>query len=194
MKFWHTARGTYDTYYDQDGLSWKKYIEWSQLSHLKEVVSLDMMLNELLVEADRNNAKDWDHIVTSHLYETGCFTDLDYVVKRMQKTPVFNLLTVTQEPTKECNSIAIEDFEFMGYDLLDQSYDTSALTNCGGFDETFSPSDINVVGLISEFEKAYAIKKRLLENNPNEYHADCNVIAIWRHKTMGRNSKTSNLL
>lgn len=194
MKFWYTARGTYDKYYGQDGMSWEKYIEWSKLSHLKEVVSLDTMLNELLVEPDRDNAEDWDHIVTNHLYETGCFTNLDYVIKRMQQTPIFNLLTITQEPTKECNSITIKDFEFMGYDLLDQSYDTSALTNCGGFDETFLPSDINDVGLISEFEKAYAIKKRLLENNPNEYHADCNVVAIWRHKTMGRNPKTSNLL
>ena len=51
---------------------------------------------------------------------------------------------------------------------------------------TFLPSDINDVGLISDFEKAYVTKKRLLENNPNEYHADCNVIAVWRHKTLGR--------
>lgn len=191
MKFWYTARLTYDRCYDQDGMSWEKYIEWSKLSQLKEVVSLDMTLNELLVEPDRDNAEDWDHIVINHLYETGCFTDLDYVVKRVQKAQIFNLLAVIHEPTKECNSIAIEDFEFMGYDLLDQSYDTSALTNCGGFDETFLPSDINAVGLISEFEKAYIIKKRLLENNPDEHHADCNVIAIWRHKTMGRNSKNT---
>jgi len=191
MKFWYTARGTYDEYYDQDGMSWKKYMEWSKLSQLKEVVSLDMMLNELLVEPDRDNAEDWDHIVTKNLYETGCFTDLDYVIKRMHKTPTFNLLAVIHEPTKECNSITIENFEFMGYDLLDQFYDTSALTNCGGFDETFLPTDINTVGLISEFKKAYLIKQRLLENNPDEHHADCNVIAIWRHKTIGKNPKNS---
>lgn len=106
-----------------------------------------MMLNELLVEPNRGNAEDWDHIVTNHLYETGCFTDLD-MINKMQQTPIFNLLTVTQEPIKECNSITIKDFEFMGYDLLDQSSDTSALTNCGGYDETFLTPDINDVGLI----------------------------------------------
>lgn len=65
MKFWYTARGIYDKYYDQDGMSWKKYIEWSKLSQLKEVVSLDMMLNELLVEPDRNKRGCWKIIQTN---------------------------------------------------------------------------------------------------------------------------------
>jgi hypothetical protein len=60
------------------------------------------------------------------------------------------------------------------------------LTNCGGFDETFSPSDLNDMGLIDDFVKACDIKKRLLENHPNENHADTNVIAIWRHNVIGR--------
>lgn len=65
-------------------------------------------------------------------------------------------------------------------DLLDQYYDTSALSNCGGFDETFLPGDLNNVGLIDNYEKACTIKKKLKENNPMEDHADTNVIAIWR--------------
>ncbi len=70
----------------------------------------------------------------------------------------------------------------MGYDLLDFDFYISALTNCGGFEETFSSSDINDKGLIDDFEKAYDIKKRLLENNQVEFHADTNVIAICKHK------------
>jgi hypothetical protein len=186
MDFWYTARGTYDKHYDQEGISWNKYLDWSKLSHLREVISLDTMLNEILVKPDHNYTDDWNHIITQNLYETGCFTDLDYVIKKIQPMSRFNLLAVIQEPAKECNSITVKDFEFVGYDLLDQSYDTSALTNCGGFDETFSASDLNQLGLISDYGKAYVIKKRLVENNPDEYHADCNVMAIWRHKTIGR--------
>lgn len=190
MDLWYTARRTYDKYYDQEGISWKKYLDWSKLSHLREVISMDTMLNEILVKPDHNYTDNWNHIITQNLYETGCFTDLDYVIKKVQPMLGFNLLAVIREPIKEFNSITVKDFEFVGYDLLDQSYDTSALTNCGGFDETFSTSDLNAFGLISDYEKAYVIKKKLFENNPDEYHADYNVIAIWRHKTIGRRPKS----
>jgi hypothetical protein len=58
--------------------------------------------------------------------------------------------------------------------------------NCGGFDETFKPTDLNQFGLIDSFEKAYNIRDRLFKNNPGEHHADCNVFALWRHKEIGR--------
>ena len=43
----------------------------------------------------------------------------------------------------------------------------SEFTNCGGFPETFSPTDQNNYGLIADFEKAINIKKRLFENHLN---------------------------
>jgi hypothetical protein len=59
------------------------------------------------------------------------------------------------------------------------------LSNFGGFDETFLPGDLNRVGLIDAYEKAYSIKERLRENNPQEEHANTNVIAIWHHRSIG---------
>ena len=70
--------------------------------------------------------------------------------------------------------------------MLDQDFGISALTNCGGFDETFSPSEVNTNGLIDDYERAYDIKEKLLINNPDEHHADTNVIAVWRHRTFGK--------
>lgn len=186
MTFCYTARGTYDKNYDEDGMSWNKYIEWSELIHLTELVSLDCMLNEILVEPDRNNADDWNYIVVDALYESGFFTTLDYVLKKMKPSKIFNFLAVVVEPTLDCKKVNIDNFEFVGYELLDKDYGSSALTNCGGFNETFLPNDLNNFGLLDEYEKAYDIKTRLLENNPEEYHADTNVIAVWRHKTIGR--------
>jgi hypothetical protein len=186
MTFLYTARGVYDNTYDEDGMSWKKYIEWSKLTHLTELVSLDGMLNEILVEPNYDNAEDWEYIHVVEQYQTGFFTTLDFIFKRLQAKDRFNLLTITIEPDKDCSEINVENYEFVGYDLLDQDFNISALTNCGGFDETFLPNDLNEKGLISDFSKAYDIKKRLLENNPDEDHADTNVIAVWRHKTIGR--------
>lgn len=186
MTFLYTARGTYDKNYDEDGMSWKKYMEWSKLTHLTELVSLDGMLNEILVEPDYDNAEDWKFIHLVEHYQTGFFTTLEYVFKRLKAKDRYNLLTVVLEPDKNCENIKVDSYEFIGYDLLDQDFSISALTNCGGFDETFLPQDLNNKGLIDNFSKAYDIKKRLLENNPEEHHADTNVIAVWRHKTIGR--------
>ena len=55
----------------------------------------------------------------------------------MKPTNKFNFLTVVLEPDQDCKNIKIDGYEFMGYDLLDQDFSISALTNCGGFDETF---------------------------------------------------------
>ena len=60
------------------------------------------------------------------------------------------------------------------------------MTNCGGFDETFLPTDLNNVGLIEDYEKAFDIKKKLFENNPDEEHADTQFIAVWRHQIIGQ--------
>lgn len=194
MTFLYAATGPFDAEHP----SWQGYAEWSGLTHLSEVVSLDCSLNENLVEPDYDNADDWNYIHTvehehSDLYDslqTGFYTSLDYVLNRVNTTVEFNLLTVVIEPDQECSVIEREGYEFIGYDLLDKDFSISALTNCGGFDETFLPSDQNDKGLIDELEKAYDIKRRLLENNPDETHADTNVIAIWRHKTLGRGKST----
>lgn len=185
MTFYYTARGTYDKNNSRDGFSWDKYVEWSKLTHLTELVSVDIFLNEVLIEPDRENEEDWKYIVTDDSYETGFFTSLDYVLQKMQPRERFNLLAVVIEPTRDCQNVKLNDFEFVGYDLLDREYGNSALTNCGGFDETFLPAELNQFGLIEDFEKAYDIKQRLLANNPDEHHADTNVIAIWRHKIIG---------
>ena len=185
MNYWYTATETYDKDYE-DGSSWIKYIEFSKLTHLTELVSLDSMLNGVIFEPDRGEKGDWDFIIVDDLYETGLFNSLDYVIERVKDKTRFNLLTVVKEPNEKCEIIEIPDFEFMGYDLLDTDYSTSALSNCGGFDETFQPGDLNHFGLIDNFDKAYVIRDRLIKNNPNEQHADCYVFGLWRHKELGR--------
>ncbi len=185
MHYLYTATEIYGPTY-ADGSSWAKYIELSKLSHLTELVSLDSMLNGVVFEPDRGDPGDWNVIVIDDLYETGLFNSLEYILAKVKDKERFNLLTVVKEPNEQCETIQLPNFEFVGYDLLDRDYSVSALSNCGGFDESFQPADLNSRGLIGEFEKAYAIRERLFANNPDEHHADCNVLAIWRHKTLGR--------
>jgi hypothetical protein len=186
MTFYYAARATYDKNFDGSGILWAKYIEWSRLTQLTELVSVDSMLNEDLVESDRNNSKDWNYIVIDKYFETGFYTSLNYILSKVSNIKKFNLLAVVIEPDQRCETVSLEDFSFVGYDLLDKDYSVSALSNCGGFDEIFLPTDLNQFGLIEDYDKVYEIKSRLLENNPNEHHADTNVIAIWRHLKIGR--------
>ena len=188
MIFWYGARGTFSKLSQENSKSWDNYIEWKKLYHLTELVSLDSGLNEDLVEMDFDNLdiNDWQFIVIDGSFSTGFYTTVKFVSRNIKAENTFNFLAVVKEPREECEAITIDGFEFVGYELLDKDYSHSALSNCGGFDETFSPNELNQFGLLSDFEKAYDVKKRLLENNSEEHHADCNVIAVWRHKAIGR--------
>jgi hypothetical protein len=198
MTFLYTARETFDKTYDKgvqscnsEGKcsyerSWNSYIEWSKLTHLTELLSLDGMLIETLVESDYDNGDDWRYLHMFGQQLTGFFTTPDYVFKRLKPTDNFNLLTVVIEPDHDCKDLNIDGYEFVGYELLDQHFGISPLTNCGPLVEAFLPSDLNDKGLIDDFDRAYDIKKRLLEKYPEISHADTNVIAVWRHKTIGR--------
>jgi hypothetical protein len=186
MNFLYTLRAAYDSGYDEDGYSWYQYKKWSGLNHLTELVSLDALLNELLVEPDYNNEADWDNIHVVDFCVTGFYTTQAYVLQKAKLDGKFNLLTAVIEPDEVCETIEIADYEFVGYDLLDPHFIISALTNCGGFDDTFLPEDLNQYGLIDDYLRAYDIKKRLFENHPYGKHTNTHVIALWRHKTIGR--------
>ena len=71
----YTARKTFDNTYGEDALSWNKYIDWSKLTHLTELVSVDRILNKKLVERDYDNPGNWTFIHTVGEYQNGFFHD-----------------------------------------------------------------------------------------------------------------------
>ncbi len=185
QNFSYAARGSFDKTYDKN--VWKKYIEENRLYHLTEGTGLDYLLNDDIVEADREDAY-WENVYMFHANESGLYKSSEYVLSKIKTVRRFNFLAVIIEPVQDCKEIILEGYDFLGYDLLDLSFQISALTNCGGFDETFLPKDLNSFGLIDNFNDAYSIANRLYENNPEENHANTNVIAIWRHKFIGKQS------
>ena len=182
-EIWFTARSIYDRDYDES--SWEKYVEWSRLTQLEELVSLDGILNELVFEPDFET--DFEEIVFEGSQVTQFFKSIDYVNRKSNYLDYYNLLAVIWEPTKKRKNQLERDFDFIGYDLIETDGDISALTNCGGFDETFKPKEQNKYGLISDYERAREIQIELPKNNPGEHHADCYLFEVWRHRFIGRN-------
>jgi hypothetical protein len=71
-------------------------------------------------------------------------------------------------------------FEFLGYDVVDVHGEVSALTNCGGFPDVFSNSELSRKGLLTSFSRAREVQAELRRRYPDEPHADCHLWAIFR--------------
>ncbi len=186
MTFLYTAYALFDKNYITERISWSRYIEWTKMTHLSELVTLDGGLSEFFVKIDYSKTEDWEGIYIVNQGLTDFFKTPEFVLKRLKTNDKFNLLTLVIRPNYTCNHIEVEGYEFVGYELLDKDFCNSLLTNFGGFDHIFLPKDLNDKGLIDDFTKVYEIKEQLLENNPDGYFSDTNVIAVWRHKTIGR--------
>ncbi len=163
------------------GDAWARYIAWSGYAHLAEVVGLDCMLNPpLLCEYE---AADWPHVVFGeHLF--GCFGDIEFARRRVQDRfePVrHQLLALAREPAEhELQHAQLQDFRFLGFDLIEEATGISALANCTGFARAFTPQDLSACGLVTSASRAYAIRSALATCYPDENHADCAVWAVWR--------------
>lgn len=166
-----------------DDLSFEKFKEWSRLTQLCELVSVDSWLCPSLCPSPLDD--DWDDRGYDFLHIEGemgtdFYTSLDFVKEQAAGKEPYNLLAVAIEPQRECRGEKIAHFVFLGYDLIDRCIEISPLCNCGGFDETFLPGELNQFGLVDDYERAREIQRDLVKNNPDEIHAAALVVAIWR--------------
>jgi hypothetical protein len=174
-KIWYTAQKKFNPSF---GKEWVKYQDWAKIPQLTELVTLDthyrpQELRELI-------DSDWQYNIRQN-YRIAFFTNLDYLLERFStKRDSINILAVSLEPSLDVREIFKDSrFVFLGYDLTGKG-DVSAITNCGGFDQTFQTNDISDVGLFDSFDFAKETQKRLLVDYPNEYHASCELWAIWK--------------
>lgn len=163
--------------FDPSDEGWKKFVEWSGLVQLSEVIGLDSLLCPgVIKEASK---EDWDHMVAG-AFGGFYFRDRAYLADRTKSINNKHLLAVVLEPDSDEQPRKIQGGHFLGYDLIDSVSGVSALTNCGGSPESFDNQELNEYGLISEYPRAKQIQTALLINNPDEPHADTEFWAIWK--------------
>jgi hypothetical protein len=160
------------------GERWHKFIEWSGLKQLREVVSLDLMLCPTAF--GELTAEDWRHNVQED-FKITLFHDLDHVLRRVAGEDRVNVLALVENPTEEeVRSFKDARFAFRGFDLVELQTGISALVNCGGFDRAFAPTELSDCGLLADHARALAVQKRLRAEYPDEPHADCDLWAVWQ--------------
>ena len=176
MKVAFAALKTFDS---SDGEAWENYIAWSKLAHLSEVVTHDSSLCPSVVK--QVIAEDWEHMAYSDV-SPFLLSDVDYLLTRVGLVESkFQIIATAREPERgEVKSFSDARFRFKGYDLVDGALGTSALTNCGGFDEAFTASDLSECGLVEDYDRALAVRELLSRHYPEESHAACEVWAVWR--------------
>ncbi len=161
-----------------DGARWRSYCEWARIPALREVVSLDTLLCPRLIKKPLD--EDWPHIVNAN-FRLDYFRDLDYLLGRVSSTRRRNILGLYRNPPQHIEDPpAQRGFVFLGYDLIEEATQISALVNCGGFPNAFSNDELNEFGLIANFARAAEVQRRLVEEYPDQAHANCDLFAIWR--------------
>ena len=162
------------------GDRWDRYVGWSGLSQLREVVTLDTMLCPTLPE--ELTAADWEYNVHAD-YMVFFFRSLDYLLKRVTADGRLNILAVLQNPAAaDLAGVTLPGFAFAGFDLVDVCGDVSALTNCGGFEGVFANAELSELGLLTDLSRAQEVQASLRVQYPEEPHAECHIWAIWRRR------------
>ena len=161
MKPWFVATEPFD---HSDGKNGRKYIEWSGLTQLVELSSLDPILCPPVLHGVKNEY--WPYIVNED-YMLAFFLDDDFLRKEVTNIQHKNLLCVFRNPS-EPPIPPNGKFEFAGYDLVDVQHSASALTNCGGFPDVFLNSELSTVGLLPDFNRAVEVQKLLRQRHPEE--------------------------
>ena len=141
-----------------DGEKWQKYCEWAKIRGLVEVVSLDAMLCKHLVNELQD--EDWHHNVKED-FRLGYFYHLDYLTQRIQDIPrkktSWDYIEIRRFISQRLQRPG--DFGFVGYDLIEEETQISALTNCGGFPDVFGNEELNRFGLVCNFDRACEVKQ-----------------------------------
>lgn len=160
-----------------DGDRWLEYIQWSGLTQLTELVSLDSLLCPPLLKHIRDDY--WPHIVNED-YMLSYFLDLEFLKREVAEIEKLNLLCAVRNPDSQLDNSPVDGFEFVGYDLVESQTGVSALTNCGGFPDVFANAELSVHGLLTDFGRARDVHEKLRSLHPEEAHANCDLWAIFR--------------
>jgi hypothetical protein len=162
------------------GIVWDRYMSENGFTHLREVLSLDASLcPPYQVQSQDSAVLDNSEVFGDDLE---LYSDLSQSFEEIENIfdpSIYNFLCVQIKP--ESNNLLIPPFKFKfgGFDLLDFSTRISVIVNCGRLDKAFKHEDLNIHGLIINYEKAEEIQRKVKENYPSLSHNNTTLIAIW---------------
>ena len=90
--------------------------------------------------------------------KTHLFYDADYVRKRIAGKAATVLALIEEPSVDDVESFRDPRFAFCGFDLIDAWGGISALTNCGGFDRAFLPTELSI---LLDHSRARAVQQLL---------------------------------
>ncbi len=93
------------------------------------------------------------------------------------------MLAVIFRPGIEIDALLEREgaFTFCGYDLVEEMAYISSITNCGArFERAIPYQRLNQVGLFASYKEAVLAQLALYEEYPEETHAYCEIVEIWR--------------
>ena len=161
-----------------NGDAWIRYVEWSKLTQLVELVTLDAMLCPPVLKEIKDEY--WPNIVNEN-YLLNYFTDLEFLRSEIDIHRVngARICCVYRNPIVTPDlPLDLQSFRFRGFDLVELETGTSALTNCGGWPE-LNNSELSQCGLIEDHGRAMTLRDALKSQYPEEPHAACDLWAIF---------------
>ena len=187
MNVLYTGREPFNEAFPKEGLTWEDFKVWNGFTQMKELLSLDQFLNAELITVKKG--ADSSFSFDEHGKRTGLFTSMEHVLALVGERENYNLLAVVKEPCNACNDLILDGFEFAGYDLLDKGYGYSALSNLGSILSPVAAKDLNKYGLIQHFSDVMEIQSKISTMYDGLEQAETYVMAIWRHVSIGRDTK-----
>lgn len=163
---------------ESTGDRWKGYAAWLGKPELRRVITLDGMLCPSLVSNLQD--EDWQHNVQAD-FLLDLFHDFEYLKLRTSSFQRRNLLLAIANPKPDfLTQVQSPAFSFVGFDIVDMEMCASAILNCGGYLDVFSPDELSPeTGLLREYGRACEIRDTLRKRYPEEHHAQCRVWAVW---------------
>ncbi|MBO7385490.1 MAG: hypothetical protein J6U63_04010 [Clostridia bacterium] len=136
---------------------------------------------------DELRAFNQGKILAEELVTLDCgLMDLEEIDEREALAPIgagCQVICAVYSPGKAPNEALRRGgvFQFCGYDLVEAATSVSAITNCGAaWGKALEYSLLNEIGLFSTYPQAKQNQRTLREQYPDEAHADCEIIELWR--------------
>ena len=90
------------------------------------------------------------------------------------------LAVIIRPPFMSAEYLESKGFVFCGYDLVESETSISAITNCGATFNSIPYEKLTEYGLLPTYKDAVLTQMALVEEDPEEPHAYCDICEIWR--------------